>query len=83
MDQDDAFDRVLEHVMPVIYDHLREDAANAGHDSRAGLERFVTHDQYQRARHALVATLTRIRANALLTEYVLTHVLPAHQPALH
>ena len=83
MDQDDAFDRVIEHVMPLIYEHLREDAFNAGRDVHAGLDRFVSHDQYQRARHALVAVLARIRANALLTEYVLTHVLPAHQPALH
>jgi hypothetical protein len=83
MPQDDAFDRVIEQVMPLIYDHLREDALNAGHDIHARLERFVTHDQYQLARHDLVGALSRLRADALLTEYVLTHVLPAHQPQLH
>jgi hypothetical protein len=83
MPQDDAFDRVIEHVMPLIYQHLREDARNAGRDLRARLERFVTHDRYQLARVDLVGALTRLRADALLTEYVLTHVLPAHQPQLH
>jgi hypothetical protein len=51
MPQDDAFDRVIEQVMPLIYDHLREDALNAGHDIHARLERFVTHDQYQLRSH--------------------------------
>jgi hypothetical protein len=79
MDQDDAFRRVIERVLPLIYAHLREDA----HPPGARVERFVTHDRYQRARGDLVQMLEALQADTLVTEYVLSRVLPHHQPPLH
>jgi hypothetical protein len=84
MSQDDAFDRVIEQVMPLIYGHLRDEAVDAGLARRQpSLERFVSHERYQRAHESLVALLARIEADALMAEFVLTRLLPEHRPALH
>lgn len=77
------FHSVIDQVMPLIYEQLLEEAATSGNDSAAPLDRFASHEHYQFARQSVLSLLTRMGADAQVTEFVLNRVLPEHRPVLH
>lgn len=77
------FHAVIDHVMPLIYEQLREDALASGIDMRTAPDRFLSHEHYQFAWQAVVGLLSRLCANEQVTQFVLQRVLPEHRPVLH